>query len=413
MVSYVPSIENESTITTMVTAANPPVARPRYDLADLAIALITGLFLAVIALSLCTVPLAGKMVGFRDFVAYYATGRQLVHHADPYDSEAVRRIERDAGLPVHGVLLMRNPPWGLPLAYPLGFLNVHIAFVVWSALMLGCLLLPLYLIRQMHGSPPNPIHWLAFSFTPALMCLNMGQTSLFALLGLVLFIRYHRAHPFGAGAALWLCALKPHLFLPFFAALAAWILFTRSYKVVAGAAAAMAASLVLAYWIDPSAFPRYFALMRSPAVVQEFVPCLSDVLRFSIRPAAVWLQYLPASLASLWALYYYWSRRHSWDWLENSCPLMLVSIVAAPYSYVYDQGVVIPAVVHGAYSTRARWTLLVLVAALAAIGVEATLVKIISRWYLWTAPFWLAWYYLARTARTPENAPMVAAAAQS
>ncbi len=397
----------------MATTANPPVARPRYDLADFAIALITGLFLAVIALSLCTVPLAGKMVGFRDFVAYYATGRQLVHHADPYDSEAIRRIEDQAGLPVKGVLLMRNPPWGLPLAYPLGLLNVHVAFVVWSILMLGCLLIPLVLLRRMHGSPPNYIHWLAFSFTPALMCLNMGQTSLFALLGLVLFLRYHGTHPFAAGAALWLCALKPHLFLPFFAALAAWILFTRSYKVVAGAVVAMAASIALAYWIDPSAFPRYIALMRSPAVVQEFVPCLSDVLRFWIRPTAVWLQYLPASLASLWAIYYYWSRRHSWNWLENSCPLMLVSIVAAPYSYVYDQGVVIPAVVHGAYTTRARWTLIVLVAALAVIGVEATLVRVISRWYLWTAPFWLAWYYTARTARASQKARLAEAAAQS
>jgi hypothetical protein len=379
----------------MATTVNPPVARPDYDLADFAIALITGLCFAGVALSLCTVPLTGKMVGFRDFVAYYATGYQLVHHADPYDSEAIHRIERDAGLPDHAVLLMRNPPWGLPLVYPLGLVNVRIAFVIWSALLLGCLLLPVYLLRQMHGSPPKPIHWLAFSFTPALICLNMGQTSLFALLGLTLFLRYNRTHPFGAGAALWLCALKPHLFLPFFAALAAWILFTRSYKVVAGGAVAMAASIALAYWMDPSAFSRYSALMRSPAVVQEFVPCLSDVLRFSIRRSAVWLQYLPATLASLWALYYYWARRHKWDWLENSCLLMLVSTLAAPYLYIYDQGIVIPAVVHGAYSTRARWTLMVLVAILTAIGVEATRVKIVSCWYLWTAPAWLVWYWLA------------------
>jgi hypothetical protein len=397
----------------MATTANPPVARPRYDLADFSIALITGLFFAMIALSLVTVPLAGKMVGFRDFVAYYATGCQLVHHADPYDPDAVRRIEDNAGLPVKGVLLMRNPPWGLPLAYPLGFLNVRVAFVVWSVLMVGCLLIPLQLIRFLHGSPPNSTHWLAFAFTPALMCVNMGQTSLFALLGLALFLRYHRTHPFGAGAALWLCALKPHLFLPFFAALLAWIVFTRSYKVVAGGVAAMAASIALTLWIDPSAFPRYFSLMRSPGVVQEFVPCLSDVLRFAIHPKWIWLQYLPGALASLWAVFYYWRRRHSWDWLENGSLLMLVSIVAAPYSYVYDQGVVIPAVVHGAYQTRARWTLIVLVAALGIIGIEATMVRIISCWYLWTAPFWLAWYFLARYAPAPQKARLEPAPAQS
>jgi hypothetical protein len=368
-------------------------------LADLSIALVTGLFLAVVALSLCTVPLAGKMVGYRDFVAYYATGRQLVQHADPYNPDAILRIEHEAGLPEHAVLLMRNPPWGLPLAYPLGFLNVRVAFVIWSAMMLACLLIPLQLLRKMHGSPLNQIHWLAFSFTPALICLNMGQTSLFALLGLALFLRYHQTHPFGAGAALWLCSLKPHLFLPFFAALVAWIVFTRGYRLVAGALVAMAVSLALTYWMDPSAFPRYLAMMRSPAVMQEFVPCLSDVLRFSIRKSAIWLQYLPAGLASVWGLYYYWPRRHNWDWLKNGSPLMLVSLVAAPYYYVYDQGIVIPAIVHGAYVTRARWTLIVLVGALIAVGVEATRVKVVSPLWLWTAPAWLAWYFLATRAK--------------
>jgi hypothetical protein len=386
----------------MATTANPPLARPRYDLADFAIALLAGLSLAIVALSLCAVPLAGKVVGFRDFVAYYATGRQLVQHADPYDSEAVRRIESEAGLPAHAVLLMRNPPWALPLAYPLGFLNIRVATVVWSALMLGCLLIPLSLLRQMHGSPPNHIHWLAFSFTPALMCLNMGQTSLLALLGLTLFLRFHQTHPFGAGAALWLCALKPHLFLPFFAALAAWIVFTRSYKVVAGATAAMAASIALTGWMDPSAFTRYFAVMRSPAVVQEFVPCFSDLLRFSIRPSAVWLQYLPAALASLWALSYYWRRRANWNWTSNGGPLMLVSLLIAPYVWLYDQCLAIPALLDGAYAARSRAVLVALALLILAADVEYFSAKVVSPLWLWTAPAWCAWYLLAARNRRAD-----------
>ncbi len=386
----------------MVTAANPPLARRRYDLADLAFALITGIFLAVVALSLCTAPFAGKVVGFRDFVAYYATGCQLVHHADPYDAEAIHRIETGAGLPDHAVLLMRNPPWGLPLVYPLGLLNIRIAFVAWSAMLLGSLLISARLLRLMHGSPPNQIHWLAYSFTPALMCLNMGQTSLFALLGLTLFLRYHRTQPFAAGAALWLCALKPHLFLPFFAALAAWILFTRSYKVVAGALVAMAASIALTYWIDPSAFPRYLALMRSPAVVQEFVPCLSDLFRFWIRPAAVWLQYLPAALAGLWALGYYWRRRASWNWTANGSPLILVSLLFAPYVWLYDQCLAIPALLDGAYATRSRAYLVVLALMILVADGEFFTAKVISPLWLWTAPAWFAWYLLAARNR-PAN----------
>jgi hypothetical protein len=382
----------------MATTTNPPAAQPRPDIADLSIALLAGLFLAVTALSMCTVPLAGKMVGSRDFVAYYATGRQLVHHADPYDADAIRRIENAAGLQVKGVLFMRNPPWGLPLAYPLGLFGVRVADVLWSLVLLGCLLVPVNLIRIMHGSPPNQLHWLGFAFTPALMCLNMGQTSLFALMGLTLFLYYHRTHPFAAGASLWLCTLKPHLLLPFAVVLITWIVVSRSYRIMAGAVVAMAVSCALALWIDPSAFTGYLRLMRSPSVVQEFVPCLSDAMRFWTLPHAVWLQYLPATLASLWALWYFWPRRHTWDWMENGSPLILVSIVAAPYAFVYDQAVTIPAVLHGVYKTRVRGLLIVLVGVLALIGIEALRVKVASLYYLWTAPVWLLWYLYARAA---------------
>jgi hypothetical protein len=392
----------------MATATNPSAVKSSYDLADISIALFSGVVLAIAALFFCTVPLAGKMAGSRDFVAYYATGRQLVHHADPYDADAIRRIEQAAGLSVNGVLLMRNPPWGLPLAFPLGFLGVRLAAILWSILLLACLLIPAHLIRKLHGSPPNPIHWMSLSFTPALMCLTMGQTSLFALLGLTLFLYYHRTHPFAAGASLWLCTLKPHLFLPFAAALLAWIVFSRSYKVLAGAVAAMAVSCALTLWIDPSAFSAYLALMRSPLIVQEFVPCLSDAMRFSISRKAVWLQYLPAAIASVWAVWFFWHRRHTWNWLQNGNLLILVSLVAAPYSFLYDQSIAIPAVMHGAYTTRKRPLLVVAVCILAVIWLQALRVRIVSVYYLWTAPVWLFWYLAARSFATARIASLPA-----
>lgn len=379
-----------------MTTTNLTGTEPRYDAADISIALLSGVVLAFTALCLCVVPFAGKMAGSRDFVAYYATGRQLVHHLDPYDANAIRRIEHSAGLSVNGVLLMRNPPWGLPIAFPLGFLDVRVAAALWSLVVLACLLISVHLTRILHGSPPNHLHWLGLSFTPALMCLTMGQTSLFALLGLTLFLYYHRTHPFAAGASLWLCTLKPHLFLPFAAALAIWILLNHSYKLLAGAAVAMAASCAITIWIDPSAFSAYLALMRSPSVIQEFVPCLSDAMRFSINSHVIWLQYLPAAVACLWALGYFWRHRHTWSWLENGSPLVLVSLIAAPYSFIYDQSILIPALLHGVFTTRRRYFLIVMVCLLTVIEVETTRLRVNSVYYLWTAPTWLFWYFFAR-----------------
>ena len=362
------------------------------------IALVAGLALTITAL-LLAIQLTGNLAGSRDFVSYWATGRQLVQHANPYDRNAVSALEHASGLDVRAVLIMRNPPWALPLAYPLGFLGLRVAAILWSLILLACLLLSVRIARQLYGSPPNRLHWLALSFTPALICLTMGQTALFALLGLVLFLRWLQHRPWLAGAALWLCALKPHLFLPFAAALAAWIVFSRAWKLAAGAAAALALSSAVASLIDPHAWLDYTRLMRSPSVENEFIPCLASAVRQWIDPQATWLQYLPAALCCIWALLYFWRRRAIWDWKTHGDLLMLVSLVAAPYCWFYDQCLAIPALLEGAYATRSRNLLAVLALAILVADVEICAVRVTSPLYLWTAPVWLAWYLLA-TART-------------
>ena len=380
------------------TTANSAAKRGHLgNLAELSIALVSGLALALTALFLCVVPLAGKTSGARDFVVYWATGQQLVHHANPYDRDAMMRIERSAGLvPGYGALFMRNPPWALPLALPLGFVGLRIGGFVWSLILLACLLGSVRMLWTMYGRPDNQLHWLGYSFAPALLCLLMGQTSLFALLGFVLFLRLHQTRPFLAGMSLWLCALKPHLFLLFGVVLLVWILVSRAYKLLAGAFVAMAASSGAVYLIDPMAWTQYTQMMRTTGIEKEFIPCLSIVLRLWINPQALWLQYLPPVLGCVWALAYYWPRRVAWDWMKQGGLLMVVSIFLAPYCWLFDQALAVPALVQGALVTRSRSLLVFL--ALASVVVEIELiggVSILSVFYLWTAPAWLAWYLLA------------------
>ena len=384
----------------------PPVEDPR-DFAQVAIASAAGLALAVTILYIFAFPVAGKLAASRDFLSYWATGLQLVHHHNPYDRDAIWAIEHSAGLDPRTVLIMRNPPWALPITYPLGLLSLRFAGILWTLLLLTCLLVSIRILRELHGSPPNHIHWLGFAFTPAIICITMGQTSLLALLGLVLFLRFHRCHPFSAGAALWLCALKPHLLLPFAAVLALWIVLTRAWKLLAGFIAALAFTSALATFIDPSSWSDYARLMRSPSVENQFIPCLAGALRHWLRPHAVWLQYLPVAVACLWALAYFWRRRAHWDWLSNSSPLILVSLFAAPYLWFYDQCLAIPALLDGAYATRSRKVLAALALLILATDIEICFVKITSTLFLWTIPAWLLWFLIARatSAKQPSAAP--------
>jgi hypothetical protein len=166
----------------------------------------------------------------------------------------------------------------------------------------------------------------------------------------------------------------------------------------------MAASCALTWWLYPAAWTDYAHMMHAAGLDQEYIPCIIVVLRLWLSPHAMWLQYLPPALGCGWALAYFWPRRHAWDWTRNGSLLLLVSLVAAPYSWIYDGGLAIPALLQGAYLTRSRALLVIL--AIASLTVEIQLVigiKITSPKYLWTVPAWLAWYLLAVAfARKPE-----------
>jgi uncharacterized membrane protein (DUF106 family) len=382
----------------MASRIDSAAVTKKYDAAELSIALVSGLALAITALFLCVAPLTGHIAGARDFVVYWATGQQLVHHGNPYDVTTMMKIEQDAGLPAqYGVLFMRNPPWALPITLPLGLIGVKVGALLWSLLLLACLWASVQMMWALHGRPSRLLNFLGYSFAPALLCLIVGQTSLFALMGLVLFLKLHRERPFWAGASLWLCALKPHLFLAFGAVLLAWVVANALYKVVLGALTALAASCVASWLIDSTAWTDYAHMMRTYGIEREFIPCWSVVLRLWTRPEAMWIQYLLPAIGCAWALAYFWKRRHGWDWIRESGLLMTVSILGAPYCWVFDQATAIPALLQGAYYTRSRMLLTML--ALASVGIEVAMVcgiRITSAFYLWTAPAWLLWYLLAR-----------------
>ena len=83
-------------------------------------------------LFLSSMPFNRDLVANRDFITYWATGQQLVHHGNPYDAASVSRIERDAGFQGGASYYMRNAPWALPLALPLGYLGPQAAALPWS-----------------------------------------------------------------------------------------------------------------------------------------------------------------------------------------------------------------------------------------------------------------------------------------
>jgi hypothetical protein len=161
----------------------------------------------------------------------------------------------------------------------------------------------------------------------------------------------------------------------------------------------MAASCAITFLIDPMAWTQYIQMARVSHIDREFLPCMSYLLRHWISPRSIWLQYLPSVLGCAWALIYFWRRRQAWDWTKDGSLLLLVSLLAAPYSWIYDHCLALPALLQSAFLTRSR-NLLIALAFLSAL-VEVALFRSLSHpndlylWTLWAAPAWLAWYLCA------------------
>jgi hypothetical protein len=372
--------------------------QPKPDLAEILIAASCGLVLAFTAVFLCIIPIEGSIAGARDYIVYWATGQQLAHHANPYDPVTMGVLEHAAGLPAkaQGSYYMRNPPWSLPLAWPLGFVPARLGAAPWSLEMLVCAIFAVHRLWKLIGSPRSYFHWIGYAFAPTMLCVTMGQTTLLALAGFVLFVDLHRRRPYLAGAALWLCTLKPHLVVPFGLVLMLWIALSRSYKIVLGFAVTLAASIAATWAIDHAAFSQYMQMLHTAGIDKEIVPCLTVYVANAIRPTALWLRYIPLAAGSLWALPWFWRRRREWDWLTGGSLLLLVSVAAAPYSWIYDQPLATPALLCAAFQTRIRP--LVGLLAFASFAIEIELIRMLeinSAWYFWTMPFWLLWYIAA------------------
>lgn len=381
-----------------------PPSRPRFNFAWVLLGIACGLAAATAFVYFVQIPL--QPVGARDYVVYWATGQQLLHHGNPYDPGVMSSLEHSAGLAYPGSYFMRNPPWTLPLALLLGLCSASAAALPWTLLMLGILVASVVIVWPELGSKSRQLSLLGFVFPPALHGVIAGQTSMFVLLGLALFLRLHKSRPFWAGASLWFCTLKPHILIPFAVVWLVWTLATRAWKMLAGAFAAIAASCLLTECIDPAVWTQYLHWAHSSGIGGELIPCLGVALRQLISPTSYWIAFVPAIAGSLWALVWFARRLKTWDWVEHGNVLVLLSILVAPYCWIWDQSAVIPALLYGVSRTRSQVPLALLALAFIAIDMQEIMGVNVRSWiYIWPSVFWLAWYLLARSRSLQSVAP--------
>jgi hypothetical protein len=338
----------------------------------------------------------------RDFIQYWAAEQQLAHGANPYDVSAIYHLEKSRGMEEDFPKVTVSPPIAFFLAAPLGHVSAKTGLILWLLLMLGCAALTMLLLWLLHGRPDSRFHVLVFGFPPTLSCLMAGQLGIFFLLEVTAFLYWGRTKPWLAGAALVLCAMKPHLFLPALVVLLIESAVRRDFRAVSGFVAALAAFCALTLAMDRQVWHEYGQMLESARLMDVFIPTLGVGLRFALGGfgldrGARWLEFVPEAGACAWAAWYYWTRRARWEWTREGLLVIAVGLVCAPYAWFTDETILFPAILAGIYArekSTPAWVLLGLITAGCLVGVFREM-QLPSAFYLWTAPAWLGWYLYA------------------
>jgi hypothetical protein len=314
-----------------------PIAAPRRAL-FLGAALV--LAVAVMAFQWFRSPAHFLQIPLCDFVEYWAAGRLEASGQNPYDPEAMDRLERQAGRDTEAIL-MWNPPWTLPFVVPLGLLDCRVARVLWLLLNFVVLGWCVDSLWHFYGGPREQrwASWLlTLFFLPAFVALVTGQISPLVLLGAVGFLRAQRSgQDLRAGAWTVLLAIKPHLAYLFWPALALWAWQGRRGRVVAGGLLAALTLTGVALACNPEVLGQYWQTFTHRPPSQYRSPTLGAVLRLVFGEDRFGLQFLAMLPGLAWFVVYGLRHRRDWDWGRQMPPLLLISVLTTSYgAWLFD-----------------------------------------------------------------------------
>ena len=345
----------------------------------------------------------------RDSIAYWSAAILLTHRSDPYNSAAVLDLEYQHGYANARPLVLRTPPWSLFMVLPLALISPFWAWVTWLAVLVFCLMVGLRLCLRMYARddvPADALTIVAYLFAPVAACVVAGQMGLVLMLGVVLFLYLEKDHPFLAGSALILPLAKPHLLSLFWLAFVIWAVLRRKSRVAFGLASAFMIANLIALAFDPHVFVHYHTMLMQQNISNEFIPALSGMLRLFFFRRYFWAQFVPMAIGAMWSALYIRANWSTWNWREHGPALLAVSVLVAPYEWISDETVLLPAILQAVVFVYIARNVLRLGSKLALFlfALLDLLLLLILRAqvpfstgiYFWSSLVWFGWYFYAR-----------------
>jgi Glycosyltransferase family 87 len=348
-----------------------------------------------------------RQIRTNDFIEYWSAGKLILQGGNPYSQSEMKQIQMTEPITIAPPIMMFNPPWTLPVVIPFALPARPLGQILWLIAQIGAVMISANLLWQLYGGRPEQ-RWIGllatFIFASTILVLEIGQITPFILLGITGFIYCveRDKNDLAAGAFLALVAIKPQIAIIFMTAVLCWVIQQRRYKIILGAGLAVALLLVFTMILNPHIIQQYILSLKANQIVDSATPTIGSYLRlFWVGVSSFWIQFLPSGLGVLWLIYYYFTRRESWNWLSELPIILLVSLITSPYVWTYDQVILLPAIllvfIWIAREGKHR-SALILIALFVLINVlNFTLhLKLSEFWFIWVAPALLGWFLLAR-----------------
>ncbi len=277
-----------------------------------------------------------------DFTIYWAAGRLLLQHQNPYSAAATYAVEKAQGWrweywPFH------YPPWSLWLIIIFGKFSLYTARTAWFALSLVLMVLSAFGLWRYFGGEKR--QWwvpalLLLTFVPFGAVEHMGQITPLMLVSLTSFLLLERAgYQFLAGISLLGMSFKPQLLWLVFIAIALWAMKNKNVRFLCGAALSLTIAWLVALAFDPKAL--HF-VQDSYGETMGISCGVGGALRLWFGVDHRWLQYVPCVGGAGWFLWYWEKNVHEWEWSRHIPLLGLVSLLSSPYFWYHDIVLVLP-----------------------------------------------------------------------
>ncbi len=352
-----------------------------------------------------------------DFVQFWAGGKLNLQGENPFDPQKVEQLQIASSGQASGtytISIMLNPPWTISLVMPFGMFDYPSGRLVWLIFSTLLLVISSQLLWRIYSGNPKQ-RWLAllvvFIFAPTTSVLEVGQIAPMLLFGLTGFLYFatSRQNDWLAGAFIALTSIKPQVAFIFWIALLFWVIKQRRWLILISAAITILLLTLIAMIYNPHIVQQYLIMLQTYRISDWANPTIGAYLRFFwFGTDKFWLQFLPSVFGVLWFLYYWYNHNKSWNWVDELPILLLVSQIISPYTWTYDQAILIPVIIQVAiWMLRGwkRWSTLILSMVFLGINVLDLILhmRLSDFWFIWLAPALLIWFLIIRWQYTPQK----------